>query len=741
MGKTLREGAERLHTVVSNAPAFIWSLDKNGIFTLSEGRGLKARGLRSGEVVGKSVFEVYRDVPNFIEDNRRALAGESFVSVVEVGHLVFESHYSPTRDKNGEVVGMIGVCTDITGQRDEEEKMAKIFDGLNIPAFAINVEHKITHWNTAVESLTGVKREAVVGTDKQWMAFYANKRPVMADLIVDEAPESKFKDFYGDKYTKSSLIAGAYEASDFFPAIGPVAEEKWLIFTAAPLKDSEGRVVGAIETLQDITEQKQMVDALIDSEAKYRALVESTEDSVYLVDRNCRYIFINEKHLARIGLPKNQTIGKIYGELHSDDETEEFAKIVDDVFETGNSIQHEHKSSRDSRYILRTLSPVKDSDGRTIAVTVVSKDITKLKQTEDQLRESEEEYRSLVECTEDSVYLVDRNCRYIFINEKHLARIGLPKNQTIGKIYGELHSEDEAEEFAKIVDDVFETGNSIQHEHKSSRDSRYILRTLSPVKDSEGRTIAVTVVSKDITERKTAEEERESLLKELGAKNRELEWFTYTVSHDLRSPLITIQGFTNMLRKDVEQNSIENVENDLQFIENAATKMNRLLNDTLQLSRIGRVTNPPEDVPFRAIVEDALEQTAEQIKSSGVEISVAEDLPTVNVDRMRIAEVLVNLIVNSINYRGDQQHPKIEIGYRIVDIEPVFFVKDNGVGIDKSQHEKVFELFYREDENSHQGTGAGLAIVKRIIEVHNGRIWIESEKGKGCTVCFMLPVT
>jgi signal transduction histidine kinase len=134
-----------------------------------------------------------------------------------------------------------------------------------------------------------------------------------------------------------------------------------------------------------------------------------------------------------------------------------------------------------------------------------------------------------------------------------------------------------------------------------------------------------------------------------------------------------------------------------------------------------------------------LEQTAQQIKSSGVEITVAEDFPAVHVDRMRIEEVLVNLVINSINYMGEQASPKIDIGYRADDSETVFFVRDNGIGIDKSQHEKVFELFYTVDKSS-KGTGAGLAIVKRIIEVHEGRIWIESEKGKGCSVCFTLPV-
>jgi signal transduction histidine kinase len=246
---------------------------------------------------------------------------------------------------------------------------------------------------------------------------------------------------------------------------------------------------------------------------------------------------------------------------------------------------------------------------------------------------------------------------------------------------------------------------------------------------------------------KRAEEERELLLNELEAKNTELEHFTYTVSHDLRSPLITILGFSDVAQEDLERDEKDKVKSDLEYIENAAIKMDILLNSTLQLSRIGRTVNPLEDVPFGEIVKDALEQTAGEIASEHIEVSIAEDFPTVHVDRMRIAEVLVNLIGNSIKYRGEQSSPRIEVGYRNriegKSKETVFFVRDNGMGIDKSKHEKVFDLFYTEDR-SGKSTGAGLAIVKRIVEVHNGRIWIESEKGKGkgkgCTVCFTLPV-
>ena len=181
----------------------------------------------------------------------------------------------------------------------------------------------------------------------------------------------------------------------------------------------------------------------------------------------------------------------------------------------------------------------------------------------------------------------------------------------------------------------------------------------------------------------------------LEVKNAEMERFVYTVSHELRTPLVTVKGYTDLLRRDVERNEERHVETDLTFIENAVTSMGLLLADTLALSRTGRLMNPPEALSFGVLIRDALAHLTDQITLSGVEVSVAADFPTMHVDRMRAVEALVNLIENSIKFMGDQPYPKIEIGYRLDGEETVFFVKDNGMGLDKSQHEKIFELFYR----------------------------------------------
>jgi PAS domain S-box-containing protein len=243
-------------------------------------------------------------------------------------------------------------------------------------------------------------------------------------------------------------------------------------------------------------------------------------------------------------------------------------------------------------------------------------------------------------------------------------------------------------------------------------------------------------------QRLQSESERKGLINELSAKNAELERFTYTVSHDLKAPLITIRGFLGFLEKDARSGNFERLEQDMQRIIQATHKMQNLLDDLLELSRIGRIVGPPQTTPFGAIVEEALELVRGAIEQHDVMVAVSPDLPVIRGDRARLVEVIQNLVENAIKFMGDQPSPRIEIGAKQGSDtdESIFTVRDNGMGIEAKYHERIFGLFNKLDAQS-EGTGIGLALVRRIIEVHGGHIWVESGgAGQGSTFCFTLPM-
>jgi len=241
-------------------------------------------------------------------------------------------------------------------------------------------------------------------------------------------------------------------------------------------------------------------------------------------------------------------------------------------------------------------------------------------------------------------------------------------------------------------------------------------------------------------ERMQAEAEREKLIQELTAKNNELERFTYTVSHDLKAPLITIRGFLGYLEEDAISGNLERLKGDVQRITGASSKMYKLLDELLILSRIGRLKNPPINLPFGEIVQEALGMVEGRLRPRQIEVRVEPNLPVVNGDRPRLVEVLQNLIDNAAKFIGEQPEPSIEIGQQGVDVDgkPILFVRDNGIGIEPQYYDKIFGLFNKLDAQT-DGTGVGLALVKRIIEVHECKIWVESEPGQGSTFFFTLP--
>ena len=264
---------------------------------------------------------------------------------------------------------------------------------------------------------------------------------------------------------------------------------------------------------------------------------------------------------------------------------------------------------------------------------------------------------------------------------------------------------------------------------------------LTPLPGPDNRVVGAIGVAMDITERKRAEEEIRRKAKDLQEKNEELTRFTSSVSHDLRSPLVTIQTFQGHLERDIRSRDAVRVEKDLDYIRNAADKMGRLLDDLLRFSRVGRIMTPSEETPLQAIVKEALDLVAGRITGRGVRIDLAEEPVVLYGDRTRLVELFLNLVDNAVKFMGDEPAPRVEIGVEQAGEELVFHVRDNGIGIDPELQPMLFDLFHKLDPET-EGEGIGLALVKRIVELHGGRIWVESEGlGKGTTFRFTLAKT
>lgn len=358
---------------------------------------------------------------------------------------------------------------------------------------------------------------------------------------------------------------------------------------------------------------------------------------------------------------------------------------------------------------------------------------------------------AVFEYMRDVVIVLDAHSRIVDINPSAVEGLGIAAGKMIGKPIQGLFSHQPG------LLHLFEQEESIRKdiEFTTSDGRMYILDAfISPLRDQRHSLIGRLLVARDITEQRRMEDKLRKAYDELEMRvqlrtaelaqanteledrNAELERYTYTVSHDLKSPLVTISGYLGYLRRDIASGNANRLENDMQRIASAVEKMQALLNDLLELSRIGRIVNPFELVPMNIVFSEALEIVHGRLDSSHIVVSVQPDLPMVYVDKPRLLEVVQNLLDNAAKFMGNQPNPRIEVGLNGDENGwHVFFIRDNGIGIAGEYQERIFGLFNRLNPDI-EGTGIGLTLVKRIIEFSGGRIWVESEPGKGSTFYF-----
>ena len=525
----------------------------------------------------------------------------------------------------------------------------------------------------------------------------------------------------------------------------------WMEQQNTPIFDAQGNLIALEGFAQDVTERKEAELALQNLLQEYDVLFNGVQDAVFLIEVDeageFRYLRTNLAHQKKTGISLEMIQGKTPIELVGEELGSVLCANYQRCLDSGQPVTYEETLDLPGgrRTWSTTLTPVW-REGRIKYIVGAATDITEQKAALETIHLSKQRYRTLfanmVEGFALNEMIWDDNgqpidYRFLEVNPAFEKLTGLKAEQVIGKTARQLVPRLEAHWIERYGEVAAGGGEQVFEEYTQELGKWYEVRAFCP---KPGYFAAVFI---DVTQRKRLEAEREQLIQDLQRKNAELGQFTYTVSHDLKSPLITILGFLAFVEQSLDQGDLAQAKADLQRIRFAAEKMQALLEGLLELSRIGRVANAPSCFPIGEVVMEAVQLLFGNIQHQGqtVDFEIAPGLPLVYGDRARLLQVMQNLLDNALKYMGEQPNPRIEIGWRDAPDEIHLFVRDNGIGIEAEQQEKIFGLFEKLDPRA-QGYGVGLALVKRIIEVHGGRVWVESEgEGKGSTFWFSLPKT
>jgi len=350
------------------------------------------------------------------------------------------------------------------------------------------------------------------------------------------------------------------------------------------------------------------------------------------------------------------------------------------------------------------------------------------------LFESAQQYKILTDSSLTGIF-IHQYSKYVFVNDRFAEMHGYTPDELLGTDHLDLIHPDQRESIRQRADKRLK-GEKVPQQYEIKRikkDGTTVWHEIfvSDLISYRGKS-AIMGHEIDITLRKQVEEE-------IIQKNEELGNFVYTISHDLKSPIVSLQGFASILLEEYSKRLDDEGRHYINRIQENANKMEQLIEDLLQLSRLGRVANIYEKIESGHLVQEIIDTLRFQMDDNRIDLKIQDNLPIIYCDRSRVVQVFENLISNAIKYMGNVKAPIIEIGHRDKPPFVEFNVKDNGIGIEPQYHNKIFRLFERLHGSEVEGTGVGLTIVKRIIEAHGGRIWLDSQKGKGANFYFTLP--
>jgi PAS domain S-box-containing protein len=513
-------------------------------------------------------------------------------------------------------------------------------------------------------------------------------------------------------------VLGVLDAESPRPAAFGEADERFLQLLAT-------HVAGAVERLR-------VGEALRQGGELYRAYFTASPIALFVLGAGGRYLEANGAACALTGYAREELLGMSIADVLAGENAAEIGDRLLGQLALGGGQNEIRLRRKDGsvRHCLVHASTV--GPDRLLGLLL---DITDRKEAEEKLRDGEERFRGLSEAAFEAI-LVHDGGRIVDVNQALCELGGYAWHELVGRDTFDLIAPEHRELVYRNLLAEYDRSYEIEAVRRDgTRVSVEVQARSYPYRGKVHRVVAV----RDVSERKRAERVRESLIRELEAKNAELERFGYTVTHDLKSPLVTIRGFADYLEKDAREGRSDRLVADAARIAEAVGKLQRLLDQLFELSRAGRPVGPPVAVPVAELVKEALRLVQERARGGRVE--TADDLPVVFGDRARLVQVFHNLIDNGLRFASPGVEPVVRVEARpSVEGRAVLVVRDNGIGIEPRHRERVLDLFEKLDPRGN-GAGVGLAMVKRIVESHGGRVWLESEgPGAGTSACVSLPL-
>lgn len=496
----------------------------------------------------------------------------------------------------------------------------------------------------------------------------------------------------------------------------------------------------AKESKIQITDLTKDIEELQDNVNRLRSTVNLSPDTI-TIHRDGKLLFVNQAGLVLFGAQsEEQLIGLTINELIHYSYRDKINKRVEEMVKYMKQVPVMDIAIKrlDETYLDVSVASTPVLYHSIPHVITILRDITDRKKNE----EIKSQLVSIVLNSSDAIYGISIDGQIQSWNPGAEKLYGYNEKDAIGRNIAIVIPEFKQNELNHLLKKVSKGERIESLETKRQRKDKSMIDvslTLSPIMEESGIISRVSVISRDITFKKQAEEELRRYAEELALSNEELYVFSYAASHDLQEPLRSIQNFLETLNKKYKKRLGPEMEEQINAADDGVTRMYRLITDFLMYSRVGTERAVKEDIDCNLTLKDAMANLEIAIKESKASINHFT-LPKINGNFVQITQVFQNLIANAIKYQGENQ-PAIDISAEKKDGMWLFAVKDNGIGIEQWFSERIFMVFQKlHDHRKYPGSGIGLALCKRVIEKHGGKIWFESEVGKGTTFFFTLPI-